>query len=248
MKKIVAIASIASFVFPAMLFAGRVDLTTYYPAPYGEYSQLRSNKATLGTNATIPATEGVMNFGGIAVEPAITGVAATNPNDGDLYYNTTTAGSHKFRYFDGSDGSGKWKDLGGGGALADYDSGWFLVSIGSTYNMNHGLSCKPQRVVVLQGRDATGIIPSVPFAPQQPVLVTDQPGIWTASHTYGPFWRVTNTQVQVWSGQREGGPPWHGSVLADGVFNAAAGTDYEPHGYYRILAWKHQNPGDSDIA
>jgi len=92
-------------------YAGKVELTTYYPSPTGEYSELKSNKLKVGSNATTPATIGVMNFGGIT--PTLPATDPSDGHDGDLYFRAT---DHVFRYFDGS-GSGEWKSFGGGGTV-----------------------------------------------------------------------------------------------------------------------------------
>ena len=93
---------VISMVFcSAAVFAGRTELTTYYPAPYGEYNQLSSNRVKIGSNNTANPVDGVLNFKSLASDPL-------PGNAGDLYYNSTAPGT--FRYRDNS----SWKNFGGG--------------------------------------------------------------------------------------------------------------------------------------
>ena len=43
---------VLTFIFASSAYAGQVQLTTYYPAPSGEYNQLKSNGACVGTGCT----------------------------------------------------------------------------------------------------------------------------------------------------------------------------------------------------
>lgn len=45
-KNILIVVLSLLFLFAASVYAGRVDLTTYYPAPYGDYTNLTSTGAS----------------------------------------------------------------------------------------------------------------------------------------------------------------------------------------------------------
>ncbi|MFA5159887.1 MAG: hypothetical protein WC484_05210, partial [Candidatus Omnitrophota bacterium] len=45
-KSILCAVIITTFIIIPIAFAGRVDLTTYYPAPYGEYKNLKSTESS----------------------------------------------------------------------------------------------------------------------------------------------------------------------------------------------------------
>ena len=87
-----------------LAYAGKVELTTYYPSPMGEYSALQSTILTLGYTGTTPQP-GVLTFVGGASNPS--GAA------GSIYYNNTS-GSENFKYT--TDGT-TWKNLGSGVSL-----------------------------------------------------------------------------------------------------------------------------------
>jgi hypothetical protein len=67
-----------------------MKLTTYYPAPYGDYIKLSANQ---------------IHFNPLAADPA-----AADSEAGDLYYQST---SKQFRYHDGT----SWGNFGGGGLV-----------------------------------------------------------------------------------------------------------------------------------
>jgi hypothetical protein len=84
-----------------------ITLTTYYPAPYGDYKEITAeeisvNRASVGADATSPETDGVVNFASIP-EPA-----ASSSAIGDIYFDGTD-----FKYYR-SDEAG-WSQLGGEG-------------------------------------------------------------------------------------------------------------------------------------
>jgi hypothetical protein len=60
-KAILLVFVIIAFMIIPSSFAGRVELTTYYPSPYGEYKNLNSTEAsnfgTVGIGTTIPAAK-----------------------------------------------------------------------------------------------------------------------------------------------------------------------------------------------
>ena len=62
-RAILGVVVVSAFVFASTAFAGRVDLTTYYPSPYGQYTNLYSTAASnfattsgnVGIGTAIPA-------------------------------------------------------------------------------------------------------------------------------------------------------------------------------------------------
>ncbi|NQT74960.1 MAG: hypothetical protein HQ566_00390 [Candidatus Omnitrophica bacterium] len=45
----------------ATLMAEEITLTTYYPAPYGNYEELQATKLAVGSATTMPTTDGDLN-------------------------------------------------------------------------------------------------------------------------------------------------------------------------------------------
>ncbi|MFH1645405.1 MAG: hypothetical protein ABIB11_03200 [Candidatus Omnitrophota bacterium] len=95
-----------------------ITLSTYYPAPYGEYEDLEANtfacgRVSVGSLTNIPADDGVMHFEGIVNDPA-------TANSGDMYYNNT---SNSIRYYDGT----QWLSIGAGGG-----GGWWNETLSGT--------------------------------------------------------------------------------------------------------------------
>ncbi|MBU1888032.1 MAG: hypothetical protein KKB46_02400 [Candidatus Omnitrophica bacterium] len=67
------------------LIAEEITLTTYYPAPFGNYNELQAGKLAVGSSTTMPAVDGNLAAVRIAV-----GSSATMPTtDGDLVSNGT---------------------------------------------------------------------------------------------------------------------------------------------------------------
>ena len=58
MRRIAVFALTALIFSPATLFAGKIELTTYYPAPYGEYKNLTSTQ-----DASFATTSGKVGIG-----------------------------------------------------------------------------------------------------------------------------------------------------------------------------------------
>ena len=44
--------------------AEEITLTTYYPAPYGNYEELQATKLAVGSATTMPTTDGDLEVGG----------------------------------------------------------------------------------------------------------------------------------------------------------------------------------------
>ena len=93
-----------------------IELTTYYPAPYGEYDELQGNKLAVGSTAIMPTTDGAINFSTVNDS-----IAEPVGAEGDIYYSGKDS---EFKYHDGS-ASSPWKTLGGSSGvsqLGDYEA------------------------------------------------------------------------------------------------------------------------------
>ncbi len=55
-KDILGVVFVSAFVLASNAYAGKVELTTFYPAPYGEYNKLQSGGSCVGTGCN-PATD-----------------------------------------------------------------------------------------------------------------------------------------------------------------------------------------------
>ena len=117
-----------------------IELTTYYPAPYGDYDELQSNKLAVGSNAAIPTDNGVLQFERLTTAPA-----HDVAKEGTIYYDAKAA-EKKFKF---NDGSG-WQDL-GGAALSIKRAGF--QTRGTTHVENFG---QDFQVVMLWGNDDDG--------------------------------------------------------------------------------------------
>lgn len=90
------------------VYAAKVELTTYYPAPYGEYSQLKSKKLAAGDN--LPNRDGDIRLTPQTGDPSTwtagtAGQIAYSSVDDALYHNNGTA----------------WVATGGGGGASYTD-------------------------------------------------------------------------------------------------------------------------------
>ena len=101
MKFKLTLAICALILSPALLFASdeALTITTYYPAPNGNYNNLRANNLAIGSNASVPTADGFVNFKTTSVPIGYT------PATGDMYYNGS-----EFKYYNGG-----WKGFGGWG-------------------------------------------------------------------------------------------------------------------------------------
>ncbi|PIP67913.1 MAG: hypothetical protein CO035_06995 [Candidatus Omnitrophica bacterium CG_4_9_14_0_2_um_filter_42_8] len=50
--------------FGVTLMAEDITLTTYYPAPYGNYEELQASKLAVGSSVTMPTADGNITAGG----------------------------------------------------------------------------------------------------------------------------------------------------------------------------------------
>jgi len=110
MKRIllaILVLSVASICYAADE-TEEITLTTYYPAPYGTYEQLQSNRLAIGSGAVMPTDDGVINLKP-RDEP-------TSVSEGDIYYNSA---DHEFKYHDGTDWGSMVRGGSSGGPLGD---------------------------------------------------------------------------------------------------------------------------------
>ena len=77
----------AAFIFVSNAYAGKMELTTYYPAPWGEYKNLES---TEGSN--FATTSGSVGIGTTAPQGkfAVSALSATNNDDQLVIYSPTS--------------------------------------------------------------------------------------------------------------------------------------------------------------
>ncbi|MBC8473557.1 MAG: hypothetical protein H8D54_01955 [Candidatus Omnitrophica bacterium] len=86
MKRITRFVGVLLFVVFGLSIssiAEEITLTTYYPAPYGEYEELRANKFAVGSTATMPTTDGEFTTIGntyLATDSGNVGIGTTSPN------------------------------------------------------------------------------------------------------------------------------------------------------------------------
>jgi hypothetical protein len=103
-----------------------LTITTYYPSPHGAYDEMRANKIVIGDVA-----------GASIIDPADS-TLTLNPlnnaplgsiSEGAMYYDRT---EHGFKYWDGS---GSWKDLGGGGVERVWVNDGNSVAVDAVYEV-----------------------------------------------------------------------------------------------------------------
>jgi hypothetical protein len=72
-----------------------ITLTTYYPAPYGDYENLKSNRLAVGSGAMMPANKGDANIeGNLSVNGTVSIGPYTLPStDGNVGDALTTDGN-----------------------------------------------------------------------------------------------------------------------------------------------------------
>lgn len=108
-------------VWAPFVYAGRVELTTYYPSPYGEYKNLSSTEdasfattkggVIIGTLNPGTTPEALATDNTLTLQPVAGGVdAQTGGGAGSLRYSSAEGG---FVYNDGTN----WRNFSGGGAV-----------------------------------------------------------------------------------------------------------------------------------
>ncbi|HDP16365.1 MAG TPA: hypothetical protein ENN16_00755 [Candidatus Omnitrophica bacterium] len=81
------------------VIAEEITLTTYYPAPFGNYEELQAEKLAVGSTTTMPTTDG-----SLAVLMVAVGSGAVMPTtDGDLVSDGTIRANTGFN-MNGTDG------------------------------------------------------------------------------------------------------------------------------------------------
>ena len=147
MRTVAIFCSIALFVFPVTLFAGEKKLTTYYPAPYGQYKTLQTTGdtylATTSGNVGIGTSSAATKLdvaGGIKVGSDSS--ACDSSKAGTMRYN---AGA--MQYCNGS----AWVGMGAGaGAITCNWVGWAKV-------YGEGAGCDDDPYFNCQGGFVTGM-------------------------------------------------------------------------------------------
>lgn len=84
LRNIFGAVFVSVFAFASNASAGKVELTTYYPAPYGEYNQLQSKGSCVGTTcATADVTDNNLKIkGALGVETNATVTGVTHASGG----------------------------------------------------------------------------------------------------------------------------------------------------------------------
>jgi len=223
----ICVLVILTFVVIPVAFAGRVELTTYYPAPYGEYKNLKS-------------TEG-SNF---ATSSGFVGIGTTAPADklhlysssGNAYLRTEAnngLGSHRTYTFGSNttdynlhirDATGNWDIL-----TALYSNG--CVGIGTTnpiraLHVNGEVSItRSDRVAFINVSDPSGnnggtiwlrgLTSNGSASTDATVLISGKVGIGTT----GPSWplHVVTSSGNAIRGESQGVGMW-GKGVNDGVY------------------------------
>jgi hypothetical protein len=89
--KILEVVLFSVFLMGVASIAEEITLTTYYPAPYGNYEELQASKLAVGSGTTMPTTDGRVN---IATTGTGTGgilqVGGTTTADCEIYAYTET--------------------------------------------------------------------------------------------------------------------------------------------------------------
>ena len=67
-KTVLGLVFVSAFVFASNAFAGKVELTTYYPAPYGEYKTVKATSSFTVPVKTVAGDTNKVTSGEIWVE------------------------------------------------------------------------------------------------------------------------------------------------------------------------------------
>jgi hypothetical protein len=89
-----------------------ITLTTYYPAPHGEYDAIVADRMAIGINGQVPATSGVLNLEPLTSSGTIP-TAPGSGNLGDLYFDKDND-QIKYWVSDAGHGSSGWQQLASG--------------------------------------------------------------------------------------------------------------------------------------
>jgi hypothetical protein len=100
---------VLTFLFVSNAYAGKVELTTYYPAPYGEYEDIRAKRLAVGpATQALPASQGNATFKPQTGDPSSKTGAFASGSVGELAY---SADNDAFYHYNGT----SWVAQGGGG-------------------------------------------------------------------------------------------------------------------------------------
>lgn len=213
-------------------------LTTYYPAPYGEYDELSVRKMTIGADYPILSNECALvvnGWVGIGTEspeaildvnsttsaflpPRVDNSAARDadiaPLEGMVIYNKETK---NIEFYDGTD----WVSFGAGPGLEpDFDSDWFDVTKKSHYTVSANQDTYYSRIEVLFSPDSSySIISHQTYPIEDYVALSWQSSIIVTQLDSNTIKIKTLGKVGV-------------AVELDGTLR-----NYD-NGYYRVLAWE----------
>ncbi|MDP2924196.1 MAG: hypothetical protein Q8O30_10840 [Candidatus Omnitrophota bacterium] len=124
-----------------------ITITTYYPAPYGVYYELQTNKFAVGDTddsggldaGDLPPANGQLYTARSVIYKPQSSLPSFDAREGELVYNDA---DNKFYYYDGS----AWVAQGGGGGCyvnfggTDCASGYTCVLAGRTTLYVHGVA------------------------------------------------------------------------------------------------------------
>ena len=78
------------FFMASSSIAEEITLTTYYPAPQGNYDELQATKLAVGSSTTMPATDGDLEASGTVQADTVRANTIFNINGTDGYTGTFT--------------------------------------------------------------------------------------------------------------------------------------------------------------
>lgn len=116
MKKIAILTGLALLLLPGVFSYAtekKVTLTTYYPAPYGEYQEVKSDKIAVGSTTQQPANSGNVVLKAQSGDPATKTGDFFDGVDGEVAYSAT---NDNLYVYNGS----AWNSATGGGGGACY--------------------------------------------------------------------------------------------------------------------------------
>jgi len=133
MKYLLAVFFVFTVLSSSCAAEESMELTTYYPAPYGTYDEAKASKLAVGSAATMPTVDGIASFAQIDDNAALPG-----GTKGSIYFSKKDS---EFKYHDGAMSS-PWKPLGGSDAgipkLSDICA--FKAYLSADQNIGHQYS------------------------------------------------------------------------------------------------------------
>ena len=88
--KLLVTALFMVFYMGVSSIAEEITLTTYYPAPQGNYDELQATKLAVGSSTTMPATDGDLEASGTVQADTVRANTIFNINGTDGYTGTFT--------------------------------------------------------------------------------------------------------------------------------------------------------------